>query len=819
MIRIPVSPLQLNSPATSISRIFRRGPHPLPGPVLLLMVPLMMSLIVGCTSDVDSRLEAAYDLQEAGHLQQSIVSLREVLAEDAGNPEANFLLGIALVQTNQLMVALPPLKIATNSELYVVPAGLLLSSTQYRTKAYEDAIRTSDRILEIDPDNLTALFTRGQSHLALGNTEEALAHANLLLDYRPAAQNAIIMKAESLVQLDRRDEAEAIWVEIRDEAAASGTPNQAARACAQLAHFYRIHEEDQRADQTYTECLESYPTHTYLQKSASNFYIRRDQPKRAIEIHQRAVDASPDDIRTWSRLARVLHDYGNPGEAQTKLEQAVERFDSPSAWRLLAEFHRKARRTTEARKALEEAILRSPQPQEAFLFSLADLLVEEGQIQRAREVGEKLTEPSYQYLLRGAISLKTGDAQRALEQLDAGLELWPDNSNAHYLAGRAALLLRDRRRAVVEFQEAVRIGDNATDAALRLAEISFARGSYLPAWKLAQFQIAQRPYLDPTPYHIAIRSALRLNRIDDAIQVANALRDADPTAAAVVVEMAAIERMQSGSAASSEYVLASGRDLSDPENETILRTLATDLNSLGRAAEALELIDAAIAHDGNSAQIHDLRARVLSHLSRTEEASLATDRALEIDSTFAPALEMKAFFALNAGDEAIALAALDAATEAAPSNSDYPYSAASLARKMGDTVGAISRLEETLARQPLLGPAANDLAWILATDRLDLERALRLAQVAARQDRSSDTLTTLGWVRHQRGEYDHAIRIYRTALETDANLPTVRYRLGLSLSEAGHTSEAQGLFDELVEGPEFPEIDAARAELARIKGS
>ncbi|MBW2726998.1 MAG: tetratricopeptide repeat protein, partial [Deltaproteobacteria bacterium] len=688
----------------------------------------------------------------------------------------------------------------------------VLASTQLRTKHYEDALRTCDRVLEIDPDNLTALFTRGQTHLTMGDTEEALAHADLLLGYRPNAQNAIVLKTEALVELGRHDEAESIWVEIRQKAATTGTPKQAARACARLAHFFRTREDDERADATYTECLAKYPTHAYLLKTASEFYILRDQPERAIEIHQRAVDASPDDIRSWSRLARVLHDSGNPGEAQTKLEQMAERFDSPVAWRLLADFHRKARHFT-------EAIQRSPQPQEAFLYSLADLLVEEGQIQRARDIGEKLTQPSYRFLLEGAISLKTGDAQLALEQLDAGLALWPDNSIAHYHAGLAALALRDRRRAVIEFKEAVRIGDNATDAALRLAEISFARGTYIPASKLAKFQIVQRPYLNPTAHHIAIRSALKLDRIDDAILVANDLRGADPTAAAVVVEMAAIKRKQSGAAVSSEYILASGRDLSDPENEPILRTLATDLNALDRAGEALELIDTAIAHDDRAVQIHDLRARVLSHLSRSEESSLSTDRALDIDPTFAPALEMKAFFALRAGDEVTALAALDAATEAAPADSNYPYSAASLARKMGDVTGAIARLEETLARQPLLGPAANDLAWILATDRLDLERALRLAQIAALQDHSSDTLTTLGWVRHQRGEYDDAIRIYRTALETDANLPTVRYRLGLSLSEAGHTSEAQGLFDELVDGPEFPEIEAARAELARIKGS
>ena len=783
------------------------------------MALLMMAQAIGCTSDIDSRLATVYDLQESGNLKQSIVKLHEVLAIDASNPEANFLLGIALVQTGQHSVAIPPLKIAVDSDLYAVPAGLLLASTQFRTKGYENAIHTCDRILEIDPNNLTALFTRGQSYLGIGDYEEALAHANLLLEYRPDAQNAIIMKAGALVKLDRRDEAESIWLELRVKRATTGTPDQAARACAQLAHFYRIHEDDDRADATYMECLEEYPTHAYLQRSASNFYIKRDQPQRAIDIHQRAVDASPDDIQAWSRLARVLHDHGNPDEAQAKIEQTVERFDSPAAWRLLANFHRKARRTTEARKALEEAILRSPVPQEAFFFSLANLLIEEGELQRAREVGQKLTKPSYQYLLQGAISLKTGDALRALEQLDAGLELWPDNSNAHYLAGQAARLLRDRRRAVAEYREALLIGNNDTDAAQRLAEISFARGSYRSAWKLAQFQIAQRPYLDPAPYHIAIRSALKINRIDDALQVANALQRADPTAVAVVVEMTAIKRMQSGAKASSEYALASGRDLSDPKNESILRALATDLNSLSRADEALELIDSAIARDDNAAQIHDLRARVLSHLLRADEATLSTDRALAIDPTFAPALEMRAFLALKAGDQAAALAALDAATEAAPANSNYPYSAATIAREMGDTAGAISRLEESLDRQPIFGPAANDLAWILATDRLDLNRALGLAQIAARQDRSTHTLTTLGWVRHQRGEYADAIKNYRTALETDADLPTVRYRLGLSLSEVGQTDEAQGLFDALVDGPDFPEIEAARAELARIKGS
>jgi tetratricopeptide (TPR) repeat protein len=792
---------------------------PRPGFGRTAVVLLLAIVTFGCSQDVDSRLGRAIALQESGNLAQSIVVLRAILVDDVASPDANFLLGSALIQLGKERLAIAPLELAAASEIYGIPAGLLLSATQFRTNAFRNAIRTTTRVLELDPDNITALVTRGRSYLETNRPEDALRDANHVLDFKPGAQTAIVIKAEALVGLDRRDEAESIWLALRDEGDASGDSSQAANACGQLAGFHATNGEDDRAETIYRECLAEYPTHPLLQISASEFHSRLDQTERALEILQNGIDASPDDIRAWYRLSDTLYQQGEIDAALQNLEKMVEHLDSPGAWRVLAGFHRKIRQITEARIALEEAILRSEEPPEAFLYSLTDLLVEEGQIQRAREVGQGLVQPSYRHLLAGAISLKTGNPQRALARLDAGLALWPDNSYAHYLAGQAALQLRDRRRALVEFLEALRIGDANTDAALRLAEIYFARGNYPKAAKIARYQIETRPYLDPQPYHIAIRSLMGFGRVEAAIEVANALFARDPDTPTAIVEIAAIKRFQSGASASSVYVLASGRDLADPGNEPILRSLSNDLNTLGRGTEALAYIDLAIASDDAVASLHDLRARVLSQLGRTAEATQTTRRALEIDPDFAPALEMKAYFALEAGDQKTALAALDAATAAAPANSNHPYDAASIARKMGDTAGAIARLEETLARQPLFGPAANDLAWILATDRLDLERALVLAQIAAQQNRSSDTLTTLGWVRHQRGEYDDAIENYRTALEEDADLATVRYRLGLALSEAGQTTEAERLFNALVEGPDFPEIDAARAELQRIQGS
>jgi tetratricopeptide (TPR) repeat protein len=791
------------------------------GPILAIMAILAL----GCSDGIDARLDEAYALQEAGHLERSILAMQGILRDDPGNKQANFLIGTALVQSDRRIRAIPHLTEATNSDLYAVPAGLLLASTQYRIKAYDDAIESSRRVLAIDPDNLTAFYTLGRSALASGQPDIALRQALRILEVRSEAQNAVILQGNALVALGRADEAERLWLDLRQLTASAGNPNDAARACAELGLFYQSQGMQTQTETTYAECLDEFPTHSYLQDSASDFHVQRSEPEKAISVHRRAAQSSPENFQVWSRFAAIMYLHANHTETHQLYLQIVERFDTPEAWRLIADFYQKTRHTTAARKAIEEALIRSDQPSEAFLFFLAELLVEEGNHERARKIGERLTKPSYRQLLAGTLSLDAGNPKQALKHFDAGLRLWPNNPHARYQAGRAALELQYHERAISAFGAAILVGAGTTDAALRLAEIHFADRNWMPARGFAKHQIAQRPYLDATPYHIAIRSALRLGRLADAKAILTSLRILDH-GLSVISETIAIKRFEDGARASSEFVRKSGVDLGDPANESILRAYSDDLNALGRTEEALRLVDAAIlriqnpkAASSNAAPLHDLRSRVLSQLGRVEEATASIKHALTIDPGYAPALETRASLALHAGDSQTALAALDAASAAEPMEARYVYSAAGIADDLGDIPGFVQRLEETLARRPTHGMAANDLAWALATDRRDLDRALELAELAALRLRSAKTLGTLGWAHHRRGDYAEAIANYRFALESDATLLAIRYRLGLALGESGEIDEARKVLDELIRGPEFPELEAARIELARLQGS
>ena len=115
--------------------------------------------------------------------------------------------------------------------------------------------------------------------------------------------------------------------------------------------------------------------------------------------------------------------------------------------------------------------------------------------------------------------------------------------------------------------------------------------------------------------------------------------------------------------------------------------------------------------------------------------------------------------------------------------------------------------------------ASNDLAWHLAQSDSELELALKLAQRATARQPDADTLDTLGWVQYKLDSLDDAIETFNKALELRPDSASIRYRLGVALHKAGSEQQARAALEQAIGGNAFPELDDAKAELARLEGS
>ena len=789
--------------------------------VASILLALIASFgLLACSQSTESQLNEIRSLQDAGQFEASIVPLRKLIAEDSDHAEASYRLGIALVRTGRGSLGVWPLRKASASDEYGVQAGLLLGSTLLSGDAPEESIRAFTRVLERDPENWMALSSRGTAYLTSGFPEKALSDAERLIELNPEEEAGPLLSAGALMDLGRTEEAEEILTSIAARAAESDNPTDAGRKCAALALFYKSRDKaSETARETFDDCLGQFPEDPILQQLAADFFTEQNDPERVITIWESAVAATPEDLRMRGKLAEAQQRAGRSNEAEATYREAVELFDTASAWRMLADFHKSQSNPALAREAFEEAIQRTRDVSAATQFSLADILIAEGDLQRARQIANSLDEPSYRLLLEGTILLKMNKPEQALAKFDEGLTLWPNNPGARYLAGIAALNVGDRARALEEYREAIRSGEGETDAALRMAEIYYQMGNYGLALQFAERQIRYRPDPQGLAHVVAARAAMAAEANEHAESILTRLRSRFPNSDVAHIEFAEIARRKGGSQAAIDVIVASELDLTDPANINALRSLVSDHLAIGQAGEARNAIQAAITAHPSDPGAQDLLGRFHRISGNNPEALAAFDAALAAAPDRADTLRAKAEILRDQGDLRGAEELLNRSLESEPRSSESLYLIGQLALMRGDTPSAETRFRGALDADPSLLGANNDLAWILASEGRDLDTALRMAQRAVEIEPTADTLDTLGYVYLRRGDSNEAVETLYQALQARPESGSIRYRLGTALVAKGDDQIAQAVLIEALKAPDFPESEAARQELARLQGS
>jgi tetratricopeptide (TPR) repeat protein len=776
------------------------------------------SLAAGCGGDIESRMAEVRALQDVGQFAASIDELREILTINPNLAEANFRLGLALVQTGEPSRAVWPLQKAAESSEYEITAGVLLASTYFQTNNFDEAIRSASRVLEADPERQAALRIRANASLAARRLEDALLDTSRLVELYPDDYGVRALHATVLADSGRLDEAQKEHDLLKKMGEESGDPAFRSRSCLAPATFANdVLGDAKRARALYAECEAQKPTDPVVLNHMVGFFDSIDEPDRATALIRTAVETAPENLALRHALAMRLRVTGDPEDAERVLLDAVQSFGSAGAWSLLANFYRLQEQPEKALEAIERVVELSGGGGDRIRFTQADILIDLGQLDRAEAVAESLEQPTYAQLIRGRILLMRGDAASALASFEKGIRAWPNNAGARFLAGTAARDLGDIDRALSEFREAVRANNTETDASLELARIYYYRGEYPQALTFANMALrGPRGFDQADAYVIAARAATAQGNTDQARGSIEKLRTRGHVAIATR-ELAILEQKKSGSRKALEVIEASQLDVADPANAVLLQELAQTLSRLERYDEALAHIDAALQRDPENAALLELRGLVLLRADRKDAARAAFERALALDAKSARSMAGLAGMAATAGDHSAAIELFDRAYATNPvEGGEYAYSAAQLVLASGDDEAAEARLREIVRNNPNVIGARNDLAWVLSEKGEDLDFALDLARDARRRNPSPEILDTLGWVLFKRGEVGQAVMVLEAAAAKRPDSGSIRYRLGVALSAAGEDERAREEFRKALAAGSFPEAEEARRELARL---
>jgi tetratricopeptide (TPR) repeat protein len=782
---------------------------------LRIWLLVLLAAAVACGGSREERLDRVQELHAAGQYAESVELLREILSEQPADAEVSHLLGLALVRSGRRSQAIWPLQDASSSPEFAVEAGTLLASVLLADLNFEEAVRAADRVLEEDPAAIDALALRAQARVALRQPELALSDLDRLLELDSIHTGGLMLRAKTLVALNRHDEAEEAYRRLStigrelDEETAVAT-------CFALAGFLaEVRKDAQAAEGQLENCLERHPESPAAVVNAVQVYDALEQPEKATGLLEKTVEAHPEALGPRLALANRLSGE-HPQEAEALLEAGAREVDSAEAWSALAKLRRAQGDYAAAREAFEEALLRATGDTKTLRFELGNLLVDLGELEAVEEIARSLEETSYREYLLGRVALQEGDAQGALEHLEASIVEWPNNAGAHLLAAEAAASLGDLERAMSELREATRASPEGTDASVRLARLHLALGEYDEALTFASRHLQLRGLTSPEAHLIAAKAAVALERPDEARGVLERLRSHSQHAAVAVAELATLERSLSGWEAAVRIIEESGLDLGAPENAPALQRLVDLLVDAGQRERALTSIDQQLSAHPETAALHAIRGRVCLRLGDLESAGTSFDRALSLEAERPEALAGRAELEARAGRMEFAIELLERASAADPAAYEYPFRAAQLLALSGQEPEAEARFRGILRRHPGHEGACNDLAWMLAERGESLDEALQLAERASRLAPTPEVLDTLGWVHLRRGEAEPAAAAFRRALALREAFPEARFHLGLALLELGDRDGARrALRQALAAGP-FPEADRARAELSRL---
>jgi len=227
-----------------------------------------------------------------------------------------------------------------------------------------------------------------------------------------------------------------------------------------------------------------------------------------------------------------------------------------------------------------------------------------------------------------------------------------------------------------------------------------------------------------------------------------------------------------------------------PTNLAAITGLAEVLVAQGKPAQAFELL-AALRGKIPQVPLELATAQVATAASRPDLAIKAYSAVPESELP-AEAMSKYAEALLRSGSKVEAIRLAKAAAAKAPDQPQRAAFAGYVLESNGLPDEAIQQYEAALRTAPENSQVANNLAFLLASKSMKLDRAQALAEQCVRaQPENHRYVDTLGYVYKQRGQHAAAVDAFQRAARLGPNEGTYQLHLAQACKSAGDASSAR----------------------------
>lgn len=682
---------------------------------------------------------------------------------------------------------------------------------------FEQAREQADAVIAADANRWEGYVLRAAALERLKRTDEAEPDYKKALELQPERADLVRTLAGYYVRKGDRPTAEEYYLKL-----AQIDPGATSQMLyAGFLALDRLRDAD--AEAAYQKALEvatdEQKAEVY-QRIAAHYYAREryDEAEKTLTD---AVAARPEDLDLIYALARFYHSRGDRAKADAMIEQATQAQPGEiKPFLILSAYRGRNGDLPGALEAAESAIEIAPDDKTARLRK-AELLVDMGMKDGSREklaqsraivdaVLAQDAEMPEGYFVRAKLDVAEGKADDAVASLRRALDRRADWAQAHFLLATALLLQNDRQQARAEVLRSVELEPEFVEARKLLAKVHAMLGEHDLAIEESRKVLRQRPEDVETRIALA-QSLVFLGKPDEARKELDAI-PSDLRDAQVNFALGRIDMLQGKVEGAREKLIAALEE--HPAHPEILESLlAVDAKS-GRLEDALARIEKAANDKPDDANLQRLHGIALLAAGQGPQAEAKLRRAIELDPNNLAAYQGLAQYLLGSNRQQEGIGTYERAVEAQPGSAPLRFTLGTLYESTGRRAEAMAQYEEAIKLDPNLAVAKNNLAYLMADEGKDLDRALDLAQEAkSRMPDSPNVADTLGWVLLKKGIPEAAIGYLQEAESTfppgHPDVGYVRLHLAMAYEAAKQPERAQEVLDRALAS-----LDAARKAAA-----